>query len=196
MTTMFEFDYKIWGHGWARAVRHGDQEAAMVASYLTRALDDLLRALITLANGYPQGYVEWCAEPAEYRWRLRREPDLDGLVFEIVLRFPRWEGLPDDEGECLFQTGVALANLVVAITTTARKVRDELGETDYLRRWGEPFPRVELAALERWLAAAPVSDVANATTGTTASGTTAAATGTPQPDARQSTDPRHPRTRP
>ncbi|MGI5238717.1 hypothetical protein [Dactylosporangium sp. CA-139066] len=152
MTTMFEFDSEVWGHGWAQAaLRHGDQDAILDASYITRALVDLLRALVSLVDGYREGYVEWCEEPGEYRWRLRREPDQEDVVSVAVLWFPRWEGIPDD-GERRFDTRLKLADLVTAIVAAARRVLDDIGVAGYRQRWGEPFPSLELQILEPgWL---------------------------------------------
>src|SRR5215468_9629408 len=87
MTAQLEFDYQLRYLGWAFATIRDDtgQEAQMIASYLTPALDDLLYALIKLVQGHRYASTSWNAEPAEYRWILRRAGQSDDTIELTVL---------------------------------------------------------------------------------------------------------------
>jgi hypothetical protein len=155
MTPRIEFDYQLRHLGWAYATIRDDtgQEAHMIASYLTRALDDLLYALVKLVQGYRYAAASWEAEPAEYRWILRRGGDRDDAVALTVLRFDsRFPSRPEHDGTPVFSTETDLTTVVSTIAGEARRLLTDLGERRYAEQWhAGPFPRIELEALEDWV---------------------------------------------
>jgi hypothetical protein len=152
--TDIKFDYQLRNLGWAFAtVRYDGQELQLHASYLTHALDDLLYALVRLAQGHRYAAVSWDAEPTEYRWVMHRHnDDVDVAIMTGPGRLP---GRPDDAGTRVFNARWRLTDLVAAIAAGARRLLTELGEDRYAEQWDAgPFPRMELEALEKWLQAA------------------------------------------
>ncbi|OPH52008.1 hypothetical protein BC351_34090 [Paenibacillus ferrarius] len=83
------FEYKLSGKGWAEGfIEINSNIAYFTTSYLTDALDDMLKALILLIpeiSTYPVSatHFEWHEEPGGTLWNLRRVRE-DMLNIEIV----------------------------------------------------------------------------------------------------------------
>jgi hypothetical protein len=143
-----EFDYTLIGTGWAEArIKSGAAFAHLTPSYLSDALGDLLGVLLELRRGQPNARCSWEDEPGEWRWLFAMSGD---QIRVRILRFnDQYDEEPDSAGRQVFVADESLDAVVTAVARAARRLLDELGEDEYLRRWTEhPFPAESLRALE------------------------------------------------
>jgi hypothetical protein len=95
--------YNLTGAGWSECiVEIGDQQAHLIASYLSDALADLLDAVTDLVRGADEVTASFTEEPGEYRWRFRRVPQ-DRLCVRILWFDRNWSARPDEEGEVILE---------------------------------------------------------------------------------------------
>lgn len=125
----------------------------ITASYLGDALGELLEAIGLLLEGAVQARCSWEEEPGEYRWIFERAgADLRCRVLAFSDIYSRE---PDVAGTMVFETTARLRDVASAIAGGARKVLDEYGEDEYLRRWVDhPFPTGYLELIQTHLASA------------------------------------------
>jgi hypothetical protein len=145
--------YNLTGAGWAECIIGiGDQQAHVTASYLSDALDALLRAVVGLLLGAPDTTTLFAEEPGEYRWRFRRiEPDHVGLR---ILWFNEFlSELPDERGKVILDGQCRLRTLAGALLAAAQRVLREHGLEGYAKQWqNHSFPGELLTKLKRLLA--------------------------------------------
>jgi hypothetical protein len=149
-----EFAYRLLGSGWSEArLAFGERWTELSASYLTDALGDLLRAVLTLKDGARSARVSWEEEPGEFRWLFTRAHEaVDVRVLWFNDQLPQF---PDADGQERIAGRVAVDVLAAAVAAGAREVLERYGAKGYHERWVEhPFPTAELDALECGAAAA------------------------------------------
>lgn len=152
MSNTVEFSFRLTGFGWAEGrIAVGGSSATLTASCLeSDALRDLVRAVSALVEGAPGARALWDAESAAYRWFFQR---IGGDVRVRLLVFP--DSFSDAPDDVLLNTTCLVRDLGVAIASGAQSVLDEVGARKYKRRWGHPFPRDDLAALQGLLHSDP-----------------------------------------
>ena len=136
--------WTLTGTGWAD-VRVGDDrsEAAVVASYISGAPEELLTAVARLATGAGEARAQFEAEPTAYRWIFARDGD---AVSIRLLQLPDGD-LLDDGGTEIWRTSQDVDTLVRAVVRCFDEVASAYGESGYEQAWREPFPRRELERL-------------------------------------------------
>jgi hypothetical protein len=146
-----EFDYTLTGTGWAEArIKSGAAFAHLAPSYLSDALGDLLGALLELRRGQSNARCSWEDEPGEWRWLFAMSGDQ--LRVRILEFNDQYDQEPDSAGRQVFAAHESLDAVVTAVAQAARRLLEESGEDEYLRRWVEhPFPTESLLALEATL---------------------------------------------
>jgi hypothetical protein len=151
----FDFNLARDAPGWADPVIEcGDQRLKMTASYLSDALGDLLDAVLLLATGSVFAECAWTEEPGGWLWTFGRPNESD---VEVEVEFQPdvfapvgWQ--PRGSGESRFHCTATLVELATATAVGARRCLEEFGLDGYAQQWVEhPFPRQQLAALQRWL---------------------------------------------
>ena len=145
----FTFSYKLSGHGWANtSVSDGNNKLNMCISYLSDALGDLARAVISLFYGGSGSLVScsWQDEPGEYRWTMQREGEVVSLR---ILRFEDcFSRKDDDKGHRLFGTECSLIRLATQVKGQMHQLHNEFGEAGYKEHWvSHDFPTVEFTRL-------------------------------------------------
>lgn len=144
--------YNLTGAGWAEClVEIGDQQACLIASYLSDALGDLLHAIKGLLYGAPDTTACFTDEPGEYRWRFHRsEPDQVRLR---ILRFNEcFSKSPDERGEVILDGQCRLSTLAGAILAAAQRILREHGVEGYAREWkNHRFPEETVTEIKRLL---------------------------------------------
>jgi len=174
----FSFSYKLTGHGWAECtVMDGDDASPMRVSYLSDALGDLVRAVLSLFESATSCVVEceWTDEPGEYHWRFTRigdsvhvqiteqgttrlEADTPGddrdeillALFEGNLSHVDIATLDDwDEAQhVLFEGDVLLIDIATQVEREMAAILDEYGVAGYKEDWIEnDFPSEEYMRL-------------------------------------------------
>lgn len=151
----FDFNLLRSAPGWADpTVDVGGTSLVMTASYLTDALGDLLGALMLLVNGRSVAFCEWDQEPGGWRWTFvrRSETQLEvDIAFNPDVSKEPWR--PHIPGEVRAAFRLPLDEVVEAIVGGARRCLDEFSAPGFAAQWIEyPFPRLQLEALEGWLA--------------------------------------------
>jgi hypothetical protein len=145
-------DYELTGQGWARcALRVADSFVEVSASYLSDALGNLCRAVISLLEGEVVVRTSFDEEPGEYRWVMERTSE---TVRVRILEFGElWSNLPDESGRAIFDALCPLSEFALALVVTLSELWGEYGETRYRERWGEhDFPTSEMHRLGELLA--------------------------------------------
>lgn len=146
------FAYRLTGTGWAEARITDEHGAAtLMASYVSDALGDLLRAVRAMLSGADAARFSWEEEPGEYRWIFSR---VNAQVHLRILFFRHSDNVshPDENGLVVFETDQPLDALATAIADGAQAVRESYGEAGYLNQWAEhPFPVDHLAAIRELL---------------------------------------------
>jgi hypothetical protein len=76
-STDVHFDFALRPHGWADATFEiGEVLVSVLASHMSDALGDLLRAALALAVGAHEQKVVWVEEPGCNKWVFTREFDM------------------------------------------------------------------------------------------------------------------------
>ncbi|MFF4100754.1 hypothetical protein [Streptomyces sp. NPDC001903] len=151
MTGDLRFGWELGGAGWATCrIADGASEWTDIVSYLTDALADTLHAMVGLYGDSTVQRISFDLEPAEARWRLRRQGASVGVD---IYRFPdlttSWDE-PDDAGVLSWSTTQPRSVLSHAVMEAAEEVLRTHGEAGYRKKWGEhPFPVAALQELRR-----------------------------------------------
>jgi hypothetical protein len=144
MTDEIDFDFRLVGVGWGEGrLVVGDSSVIVVASYLSDALGDLLRALRALTEGATDANATWEDEPGEVRWVFGRDgPSVRVQVLNVgVTRSRRW-----------LDEQVPLVELIRAFAKGVRGVLSRHGVSGYEEEWARhAFPTDDLETLEDWL---------------------------------------------
>ena len=152
----FTFSYRLVGVGWAEAeLAAGNQSIHLTASYLSNALDDLLKAIEELLDGSSRSEASWAEEPGQFRWDFaRRGSEIQVQIFveEGTRRGwpePGWlapAGADTNETEegvefSAFSANAPVAEVAKAIADGAGRVLEQEGELGYWEEWLEArFP--------------------------------------------------------
>jgi hypothetical protein len=150
------FSYRLTGVGWAEAeLAAGSQTIHLTASYLSNALDDLLKAIEEVLDGSPHSEACWAEEPGQFRWDFERgasELQVRIFVEEGTRREwpePGWEapaGAHTNDTEegvefSAFSASAPVAAVAQAIADGAGRVLEQEGELGYWEEWLEArFP--------------------------------------------------------
>jgi len=166
MGSALALDFTIAGAGWASlTIRKGGQLHEIDGiSYLTDALDDLLRLGIAMATGRAFAWVQFEHEPgstvllAENGWLEGTDWATGRRLCAIPWpssgeREPSWKSLQESEREFIVELG-SPDELPEAILAAADRVEQELGADGYSKRWTGRlgFPSRAVAALRAALA--------------------------------------------
>ena len=149
MMTQFSFSYKLSGCGWADAsVSSGGSALTMTVSYLSDALGDLARAVISLLSEHAVGKVicSWQDEPGEYRWMMLREGD--AVRVQIVMFDDCFSRKDCAKGRRLIRWECSLLRLATQVKGQMHQLLNDLGEDGYKERWvNHDFPMQEFMRL-------------------------------------------------
>jgi hypothetical protein len=149
------FTYELTGAGWAEATIGIDGSVVQVtASYLSDALDDLLRAVVNVLQGVPENTFSFVEEPGEYRWHLRRISE-DQLSITIT-RFDDWPENRRQPGRIVFAQTCRLRTFAGAVYDSCNRLLERLGPDGYHDKWGEhEFPLNRLHELQHEISKPP-----------------------------------------
>ncbi|GAA2260078.1 hypothetical protein GCM10010415_22690 [Streptomyces atrovirens] len=145
------FGWELRGSGWATCrVADGASEQVDVVSYCTDALRDLLKAVAGLYGAAASQRVSFDLEPAEVRWRLRRQgSEVDITIYRYPDMSESWNA-PDDEGTRCWHSTQPRSALGHVVVEAAEAVLRTHGEAGYLEKWIQhPFPGEALDNLRR-----------------------------------------------
>lgn len=139
---MISFTYRLTGSGWAEAtISDGVHELVVDASYLTDALGDLVRIVITLLEGAKEAQCAWLQEPGESHWLFTRRRD---EMFLRIIEYKDWEQdrrNPKDRGRVYFKTHCPLRDFATVVRQQLTLLLDTLGRDGYKRAWvNHSFP--------------------------------------------------------
>jgi len=150
----FSLTYRLVGRGWARAyISAGECEITLTISYLSDALRDLARAVISLFDSRSNGEANccWHTEPGEYRWLMKRQGD--AVMLRIVEFDDCFSRAADDQGQLLFAAKCSLLRLATQIRGQMRQLVNEIGGHGYREQWvSHEFPTRELEQLTTLIA--------------------------------------------
>jgi hypothetical protein len=144
--------YELTGSGWAECSLEIDGvEATVTASYLSDALDELCRAIVSVLAGDPEATASFGEEPGEYRWRFER---VGGDRVRVrILEFPElWGQAPESAGKVIFDAECRLRTLAGALLSELQRLEQTYGAAGYRERWIEhPFPAQRIVQLSELL---------------------------------------------
>jgi hypothetical protein len=145
------FRYRLVGIGWSVAeISDGVNQASLTASYLSDALGDLVRVVLSLLHGAGEGVCSWLEEPGEYRWRFRRVGD--ELEIQIFWYEDWYELVPDKTGRLHFSTRRSLCQFASRLEAALKRLLEEYGLEGYRQKWVEhDFPNRELSQLTEFV---------------------------------------------
>jgi hypothetical protein len=150
--TDVHFDFVVGPHGWARAkFEIGEAQLSLLASYMTDALGDLIRAALALAGGSSDQKVVWVEEPGCSEWVLIR--DSETLRVQIV----HYDGLSPthlgDLGVPELDASCSTAEFLNAIYLGADAALSAHGPDRYKELWrAHEFPVADLGTLGTYVA--------------------------------------------
>ena len=145
-------EYVLSGFGWAACTLDIDgHRIELSASYLSHALDDLLRAATSLVRGVEETSATFVEEPGEFRWLFRRV-GIDRLALRIV-RFPTWPAQkPDAAGDEVFDDECRLRGFAGAVLAAGQRLLQDQGVEGYRATWrNHDFPLDRLRQLQATL---------------------------------------------
>ncbi|MFC8015510.1 hypothetical protein [Streptomyces cinereoruber] len=151
MVSDLQFSWELGGSGWATyRITDSASEQKGIVGYCTDALADLLYAVAGLYGDSPVQRVSFDLEPAELRWRLRRQ---GADVAIAIYRFPdmstSWDS-PDDAGTLSWSSTQSRSVLGHSVLEAADTVLRVHGETGYREKWVlHPFPVAALQDFRR-----------------------------------------------
>lgn len=117
--------------------------AEAVASYVTDAPEQLLRAVAAVTLYETDTKAEFEAEPTVYRWFFHRRAD----TVAVRLVQSADSRTPEEAGSLLWQSRQPTTVLAKTVLRAFDSVDHDVGEASYRTQWGRPFPRRELEAL-------------------------------------------------
>jgi hypothetical protein len=134
--------------GWIRLeLRREDVHFSDVFSHVYPALRDLCSALCSVLNGVSPRAVIFLLEPAELE--LTFVLDAAGLISLCARLFP--DSHREREGTRILEHIATARELVPVFWRALRRLQTSLPEEDFVRRFGEPFPALEMTSLSRLL---------------------------------------------
>lgn len=130
---------RLAGQGWIEAgIYDGANHAFPTASYLSDALGDLTRTVVSLLEGAEAATCSWEEEPGEFQWVFAR--DSEALNLRILWFEDQFERQPEDPGELRFSTRCTPMRLACQLRDQLRRLLEEVGTDRYQREWRFPFP--------------------------------------------------------
>jgi hypothetical protein len=152
---MLRMEWTVTTGGWADCLlADQDAEAAVEASCVSEAPEELLTAVARVLSAESEARADFPGEPVGFRWILHR----DGEYVAIrILQLPdRHAG--DLNGTEVWTSRQPVDVLARTVIRCFDNVAATYGESEYHRRWRHPFPRFQLEALRTlWRAAPPAS---------------------------------------
>ncbi|TRV82147.1 hypothetical protein FKN01_01500 [Streptomyces sp. 130] len=151
MADDLQFSWELSGSGWATyRIADSASEQKGIVSYCTDALADLLYAVTGLYGDSLTQRLSFDLEPAELRWRLRRQgADVAVAIYKFPDMSTSWDS-PDDAGTLSWsstQPRSVLGHEVMEAVETVLRVH---GEAGYQEKWvRHPFPVAALQDLRR-----------------------------------------------
>jgi hypothetical protein len=144
--------YDLMGTGWAECTLEIDGVGVTVtASYLSDALDELCRAVVSVLAGDREATASFDEEPGEYRWRLERV-GAERVRVRILEFEELWSQAPDRAGKLVFEAECRLRTLGGALLSELQRLEKTYGAAGYKERWVEhPFPARRIAQLKELL---------------------------------------------
>jgi len=147
--------YDLGEAGWSSFVLtvHGKRYEVGAFSWITDALDDLVRLAIDVATGANRAQVSLDGEPME--WRLILDQDNEPDMRLRILTFPdASKAAPESEGHLDFEARVRADDFARAMQTAVHGLWDRYGEKGYAEKWGgdRGFPLRAMRALDAALA--------------------------------------------
>jgi hypothetical protein len=145
------FNYELTGAGWAEATVGIDGSIVRVtASYLSNALDDLLRAVVNVVRGIPKNSFSFLEEPGEYCWQLQCIGE-DQLSITITW-YEDWQQLRELPGKVVFERSCRLRTFAGAVYDSSKRLIDHYGKQGYREKWVQhEFPSDRLDELQQAL---------------------------------------------
>ncbi|WP_121828098.1 hypothetical protein [Streptomyces sp. S1] len=146
-----QFSWELSGSGWATyRISDAAGEQKNFVSYCTNALADLLYGVAGLYGESSAQRVSFDLEPAEVRWRLRRQgADVDIAIYYFPDMHASW-GAPDEDGRLSWSSTQPRRVLGHAVMEAAQTVLSLHGEAGYREKWVQhPFPVAALQDLRR-----------------------------------------------
>lgn len=150
---MLSFSYHLDTAGWADAtLADGARHVDLTASFLSDALGDLTRAVVTLLQGADYVVFAWLSEPGVAEWRVdRHDEDID---ITITL-FDDWVAYRAGRARRVgqpFTTQCPLVRLANEVLDELWQLRQTVGLDGYKQRWkAHDFPLTEYKQLKRLL---------------------------------------------
>ena len=149
-------DFSLRDAGWASCrIAVGEKSYTFESiSYLTDALDDLLRAALMVATGSPSYTFHFEDEPGESRWILRtgldNEQRREYLEITILEFDDAFQNQPIEKGKPVFNAKCAPDQFAYAVYETANIIWEKFGADGYDRKWTGQcgFPIRAFKALE------------------------------------------------
>jgi hypothetical protein len=148
------FGYRFVGRGSSEAeIRDGVDAAALTAQFLSDALGDLSRAVLTLLQGLLQSKCSWQEEPGEYRWLFEQRSE--HLHIRIIWFDDTFSRQLDQRGKLIFESECQLRQFAVQMRDELERLLAQHGEAGYKSSWvNHDFPLPELEKLNQLLAEA------------------------------------------
>ncbi|WP_327306198.1 hypothetical protein OG730_24125 [Streptomyces sp. NBC_01298] len=156
MAADIQLVWTLSGPGWADCTISDHQaEAALEASYISTAPEDLLTAVARLVGGEVEARVQFEAEPTAFRWIFYREgTDVWIRVLELADG-----GKHDNAGAEIWSSQQSIDTVARAVVRCFDEVARRYGESGFRGKWGEHLPRFELEALrEAWHKSRPLEN--------------------------------------
>jgi hypothetical protein len=126
------------------------------ASYLSDALDDLIRATTAAVSGPVEQVATFTDEPGECRLKL--QPIGERLRVRILAFEANWSRAPDSAGELMLDAECRLRTFAGAVLSAAQAVLARHGSQGYRQLWGKhDFPTEPMAHLMAALNSSPGS---------------------------------------
>jgi hypothetical protein len=147
------FSCTLIGRGWVEAtLANGINQQRFLASYLSDAIGDLLRVVISLLEGARRGTCLWEQEPGEYRWLFTRQDEQ--IQIRIVSFGQTFSRQFDEEGECVLTVQCSLLKFPTKLSKQLEQLLATWDENGYHSTWGYPFPQEDFQKMKRLLSRA------------------------------------------
>lgn len=148
--TILRLSCTLVGQGWVEVtLSDGVNQRRFLASYLSDAIGDLLKVVISLLEGTQQGTCLWELEPGEYRWLFaRQEEQIQICLVSFARTFSRQV---DEEGTCVLTVQCSLLKFATKLCKQLEHFLATWGEKGYHNTWGHPFPQEDFQKMKRLL---------------------------------------------
>lgn len=146
--SILRFSCTLVGKGWIEATLFdGMNQQRFLASYLSDAIGDLLKVVISLLEGARRGTCLWEQEPGEYRWLFTRQNEQ--IQIRIVSFGRTFSRHFDEEGECVLTVQCSLLKFATKFSKQLEQLLATWGENGYHSIWGYPFPQEDFQKMKQ-----------------------------------------------